>query len=137
MFLRTFRTGDLEALVELTVRAFAPIQHGIRDQLGEELFARQNGNWRQDYRDTLEELTDPEDRHRVLVAELFQGAGGRGAQFSLRVGTTSTGLSLSWSTAWETEPSSSPRNPPMPREPTTTRSAVREAVVRIVAGRPT
>ena len=70
MFLRSFRTDDLETLVDLTVRAFEPIQHGIRDQLGDELFARQNGQWRQDYRDTLEELTSPENRHRFLVADL-------------------------------------------------------------------
>lgn len=70
MFLRTFRTDDLEALVDLTVRAFEPIQNGIRDQLGAELFARQNGQWRQDYRDTLAELTNAENQHRFLVAEL-------------------------------------------------------------------
>jgi ribosomal protein S18 acetylase RimI-like enzyme len=70
MLLRSFRTDDLEALVDLTVRAFEPIQHGIRDQLGDELFARQNGNWRQDYRDTLDELTSAENRNRFLVADL-------------------------------------------------------------------
>ncbi|MCM3688683.1 GNAT family N-acetyltransferase [Kocuria rosea] len=70
MFLRTFRTGDLEALIDLTVRAFEPIQNGIRQQLGDELFARQNGQWRQDYRDTLVELTGPGNQHRFLVADL-------------------------------------------------------------------
>lgn len=70
MFLRTFRTDDFEALVALTVRAFEPIQNGIRHQLGDELFARQNGQWQQDYRDTLTEFTDPENRHRFLVADL-------------------------------------------------------------------
>ncbi|WP_309125123.1 GNAT family N-acetyltransferase [Kocuria sp.] len=70
MFLRTFRTGDLETLIDLTVRAFEPIQNGIRQQLGDELFARQNGQWRQDYRDTLVELTGPGNQHRFLVADL-------------------------------------------------------------------
>lgn len=70
MLLRSFRTDDLEAIVDLTVRAFEPIQHGIRDQLGDELFARQNGNWRQDYRDTLGDLTKAENRQRFLVADL-------------------------------------------------------------------
>ncbi|OLT10206.1 hypothetical protein BJF77_00260 [Kocuria sp. CNJ-770] len=70
MHLRTFRAGDLETLIGLTVRAFRPIQDGIRHQLGPELFARQNGQWQQDYRDTLTELTAPERRHRFLVADL-------------------------------------------------------------------
>ncbi|GAA1762811.1 GNAT family N-acetyltransferase [Kocuria aegyptia] len=70
MFLRTFNTDDFEALVDLTVRAFEPIQEGIRHQLGDELFARQNGQWRQDYRDTLRGLTGPENQGRFLVAEL-------------------------------------------------------------------
>lgn len=79
MLLRTFRTGDLEALVDLTVRAFEPIQDGIRDQLGDELFARQNGRWRQDYRDILGELTAAENQHRLLVAELDGGPAGYAA----------------------------------------------------------
>ncbi|MFF0990925.1 GNAT family N-acetyltransferase [Kocuria nitroreducens] len=70
MSLRTFRGDDLEALVDLTVRAFEPIQDGIRHQLGNELFARQNGQWQQDYRDTLEELTGPQNQGRFLVADL-------------------------------------------------------------------
>jgi ribosomal protein S18 acetylase RimI-like enzyme len=70
MFLRTFRTGDLETLIDLTVRAFEPVQNGIRQQLGDELFARQNGQWRQDYRDTLVELTGPGNQQRFLVADL-------------------------------------------------------------------
>jgi GNAT superfamily N-acetyltransferase len=70
MFLRTFHTEDFQALLDLTVRAFTPIQHGIRHQLGDELFARQNGQWEQDYRDTLTELTRPENRHRFLVVDL-------------------------------------------------------------------
>ncbi len=70
MSFRSFRTNDLEALLDLTVRAFEPIQDGIRDQLGEDLFARQNGQWRQDYRDTLAGLTNAENQHRFLVADL-------------------------------------------------------------------
>ncbi|MEX5271576.1 GNAT family N-acetyltransferase [Kocuria sabuli] len=70
MLLRTFHANDLEALIDLTVRAFEPIQGGIRHQLGNELFARQNGQWRQDYRDTLAELTGPGKEHRFLVADL-------------------------------------------------------------------
>lgn len=70
MLLRTFHADDLEALIDLTVRAFEPIQDGIRHQLGDELFARQNGQWRQDYRDTLAELTGPGNEHRFLVADL-------------------------------------------------------------------
>ncbi|MFE7630933.1 GNAT family N-acetyltransferase [Kocuria sp. NPDC057446] len=70
MVLRTFRADDFETLLDLTVRAFEPIQDGIRNQLGDDLFARQNGQWRQDYRDTLVELTNAENQHRFLVADL-------------------------------------------------------------------
>ena len=50
---------------------------------------------------------------------------------------TMTGPVAFSSTAWETEPSSSPRKPPMPREPTTTMSAECVAFIRMRAGRPT
>ena len=71
MILRTFRPfrpDDLESLVGLTVRAFEPVQDAIRHQLGDELFDRQNGQWEQDYRDTLAGLTGPQHSHRFLVA---------------------------------------------------------------------
>jgi len=70
MVLRPFRSEDLEPLIDLTLRAFAPLQEGIRQQLGTDLFDRQNGQWRQDYRRMLGELTDPAHRDRLLVAEL-------------------------------------------------------------------
>ena len=68
LHLRTAIASDLEPMVELTIRAFEAIQHGIRDQLGVALFEPQNGDWRGDYRRTLEDLTSPEDAGRCIVA---------------------------------------------------------------------
>jgi GNAT superfamily N-acetyltransferase len=70
MDLRTARPGDLEPLIDLTIRAFHDIQDGIRDQLGDALFAPQNGDWRGDYRRTLGELLDPAAIERVIVADV-------------------------------------------------------------------
>jgi GNAT superfamily N-acetyltransferase len=70
MDLRTARPDDLEPLIDLTIRAFHDIQDGIRDQLGDALFAPQNGDWRGDYRRTLGELLGPEAIARVIVADL-------------------------------------------------------------------
>ncbi|WP_176611527.1 GNAT family N-acetyltransferase [Actinomadura sp. WMMB 499] len=70
MLLREFRTDDLELLIDLTVRAFGPIQDGIRRQLGDELFDRQNGQWREDYRRALIELTAPDRLDRFVVADV-------------------------------------------------------------------
>ena len=67
--LRTVQPDDLEALVDLTIRAFATIQDGIRRQLGDALFAPQNGEWRADYRTMLTELAAPGTAARFLVAE--------------------------------------------------------------------
>jgi GNAT superfamily N-acetyltransferase len=66
--LRSAEPADLDALVELTIRAFHAIQDGIRDQLGEALFAPQNGDWRGDYRRTLAALLAPDAIDRTIVA---------------------------------------------------------------------
>ena len=68
MPLRTAEPGDLDALVDLTIRAFADIQDGIRTQLGDALFQPQNGDWRGDYRRTLAELLAPDAASRTIVA---------------------------------------------------------------------
>jgi GNAT superfamily N-acetyltransferase len=69
MQLRTIQPTDVEPLVDLTIRAFEAIQHGIRDQLGADLFAPQNGDWRGDYQRTVSELSNAEHADRVIVAE--------------------------------------------------------------------
>ena len=66
--LRSAAADDLEPLVDLTIRAFQDIQDGIRVQLGDALFEPQNGDWRGDYRRTLQELVAPESAGRTIVA---------------------------------------------------------------------
>ena len=66
--LRSAAAGDLEPLVDLTIRAFQDIQDGIRGQLGDALFEPQNGDWRGDYRRTLQELVARESAERTIVA---------------------------------------------------------------------
>ena len=68
LYLRTAEADDLDALVELTIRAFHDIQDGIRAQLGDALFEPQNGDWRGDYRRTLSELVGPDQLARTIVA---------------------------------------------------------------------
>ena len=66
--LRAAAPDDLEPLVDLTIRAFASIQEGLRAQLGDALFEPQNGDWRGDYRRTLQALVAPEAAERTIVA---------------------------------------------------------------------
>jgi ribosomal protein S18 acetylase RimI-like enzyme len=66
--IRAAEAADLAVLVDLTIRAFHDIQDGIRAQLGDALFAPQNGDWRGDYRRTLTGLLEPGAIARVLVA---------------------------------------------------------------------
>jgi GNAT superfamily N-acetyltransferase len=68
--LRTAGAGDLDALVDLTIRAFGSIQDGIREQLGDALFEPQNGDWRGDYQRMLADLLAPEQADRTIVAVL-------------------------------------------------------------------
>jgi ribosomal protein S18 acetylase RimI-like enzyme len=43
--IREFRDGDLEAVVELSLRAWAPVFASLRDVLGDDIFLRLHPDW--------------------------------------------------------------------------------------------
>jgi GNAT superfamily N-acetyltransferase len=71
MHIRTFEHSDLERLLELTVETFRPFyEDAFRPLVGEVVFARQHGSWREDYRTLLADLHDPRRHKHVAVAEI-------------------------------------------------------------------
>ena len=46
--IREFREDDLDAVVELSLRAWAPVFDAVREVLGEEIFLRLHPDWRLD-----------------------------------------------------------------------------------------
>ncbi|MEU8383039.1 GNAT family N-acetyltransferase [Streptosporangium sp. NPDC048865] len=70
MLVRPFVQRDLARLTALTIETFRPFyEDHFRPLVGEVVFANQHGNWRDDYREQVAGLHDP-DRHRyVAVAE--------------------------------------------------------------------
>lgn len=45
---REFREGDLETVVEFSLRAWAPVFDAIRDALGDDIFLRLHPDWKAD-----------------------------------------------------------------------------------------
>ena len=69
---RPLKDRDVEAVVDLSLRAWAPVFESLGRVLGSELFQRQHPDWREDQRRAVEDvLTGGENR--VWVAE--DGAG--------------------------------------------------------------
>ncbi len=66
--IRLFEDGDTEAVVDLSLRAWAPVFASIEQVLGSEIFRRQHPDWREDQRRAVEKVCDVEKR-RVWVAE--------------------------------------------------------------------
>jgi GNAT superfamily N-acetyltransferase len=66
--IREYRRGDEEAVVELSLRAWAPVFASLEQVLGRELFVRLHGDWRQ-YQDQSVRDTLANNAMRVWVAE--------------------------------------------------------------------
>ncbi|MFF3444947.1 GNAT family N-acetyltransferase [Streptosporangium sp. NPDC002721] len=70
MLIRPFVHHDLARLTALTIETFRPFyEDHFRPLVGEVVFANQHGNWRDDYREQVAELHDPERHRYVAVAE--------------------------------------------------------------------
>ena len=66
--LRPFASEDLDALLDLSIRAWAPVFASLEQVLGSELFLRMHPDWRADQRQTVEHACRSEDVS-VWVAE--------------------------------------------------------------------
>ena len=74
--IREFRDGDLETVVEFSLRAWAPVFAAVRDVLGEDIFLRLHPDWKADQEDAVRSSCTNAERD-VFVAV----AGGRSVGF--------------------------------------------------------
>ncbi|MFE6869554.1 GNAT family N-acetyltransferase [Kitasatospora sp. NPDC057692] len=71
MIIRSFEPRDLPQLTQLTIETFGPFyEDSFRPLVGELVFTRQHGQWREDYRALLAALHTPEHNKHVAVADL-------------------------------------------------------------------
>ena len=66
--IRPFEDWDTEAVVGLSLRAWAPVFASLEQTLGTEIFRRQHPDWREDQRRAVEEVCATK-KGRVWVAE--------------------------------------------------------------------
>ena len=71
--IRPFEDRDTEAVVGLSLRAWAPAFASLEQTLGSEIFRRQHPDWREDQRRAVEEVCATK-KGRVWVAEAGVGA---------------------------------------------------------------
>ena len=73
--IRPFEDRDSDAVVNLSLRAWAPAFASLERTLGSEIFRRQHPDWREDQRQAVEEVCAAKER-RVWVAEVGDGTVG-------------------------------------------------------------
>jgi ribosomal protein S18 acetylase RimI-like enzyme len=66
--IQRFEDRDTEAVVGLSLRAWAPVFASLEQTLGSEIFRRQHPDWREDQRRAVEEVCATK-KGRVWVAE--------------------------------------------------------------------
>jgi ribosomal protein S18 acetylase RimI-like enzyme len=67
--IRPFDERDAEAVVDFSLRAWAPVFRSLEQVLGSEIFGRQHPDWREDQRRAVEEACAA-NNGRVWVAEV-------------------------------------------------------------------
>jgi ribosomal protein S18 acetylase RimI-like enzyme len=67
--IRPFDDRDAEAVVDLSLRAWAPVFVSLEQALGSEIFRRQHPNWREDQRREVENVCAAK-KGRVWIAEV-------------------------------------------------------------------
>ena len=73
--IRPFDDGDAEAVVELSLRAWAPVFASLERVLGSEIFGRLHPDWREDQRRAVEDVCAAK-KGRVWVADVGASAVG-------------------------------------------------------------
>ena len=73
--IRPFENRDCEAVVDLSLRAWAPVYASLERVLGSDIFRRQHPDWREDQRRAVKEACGAKGG-RVWVAEVDAGVVG-------------------------------------------------------------
>ena len=74
--IRPFDDRDAEAVVDLSLRAWAPVFASLERALGSEIFRRQHPDWREDQRRAVEDVCAAKKGRGVWVAEVGASAVG-------------------------------------------------------------
>jgi ribosomal protein S18 acetylase RimI-like enzyme len=67
--IRPFEDRDAEAVVDLSLRAWAPVFASLEQVLGSEIFKRMHPDWREDQQRAVEDVCTAQ-RKRIWVAEV-------------------------------------------------------------------
>ena len=54
MIIRQFRKADLEAIVDLSLRAWEPVFASVRQVLGDDIFLRLHPSWKEDQAEAVD-----------------------------------------------------------------------------------
>ena len=73
MRIRTFRDADFDAIVKITLLAFAPIHESFRQILGKRIFDLVYPDWKKSHREYVASLCKGGDKHNIFVAEDDEG----------------------------------------------------------------
>jgi ribosomal protein S18 acetylase RimI-like enzyme len=73
--IRPFEDRDADAVIDLSLRAWAPVFASLEQALGSEIFRRLHPDWREDQRRTVEDVCVAKEG-RVWVAEVGASAVG-------------------------------------------------------------
>ena len=73
--IRPFEDRDAEAVIDFSLRAWAPVFASLEQVMGSEIFRRQHPDWRKDQRRAVEEVLST-NKERVWIAEVDTGVVG-------------------------------------------------------------
>lgn len=70
LVIRPYAKTDYHRVLEICIAAFEPIHRGFEQALGHRIFARQYGDWREQYAKTLSRISTRDRKTKVYVAEV-------------------------------------------------------------------
>src|SRR3712207_268035 len=70
IYVRPFAADDMEAVLELSVRAWEPVFHSFEQVLGSKIFLKLYPNWQVNQRDAVRAVCEDTVKHSIWVADV-------------------------------------------------------------------